>query len=75
MSQVKPCTITLAVEQQDGSQCFFDLTLANLIGFSGTNPDLYLTQVAASLADNCPTILRPEEMDSLQYARLNGLWP
>lgn len=73
MSRQKRYTITLAVRRLDGSQCFFDLTLENPIGFSNTELESSLTHLANSLAENCPIILRPEEMDSSQYAHLRGL--
>ena len=75
MSHLRHYTITLAVERPDGSQCFFDLTLENPIGFSSTEPDSYLIHLANSLAESCPIILRPEEMDFSQYSRLKGLEP
>lgn len=73
MSHPKRYTITLAVRKPDGSQCFFDLTVENPIGFSGMNQDSFLTRLLHSFAENCPIILRPEEMDSSQYAHLRGL--
>lgn len=72
MLHVKHC-ITCAVEnQQDGSQCFFEL-MVNPIGSSSTLPDSFWTQLLVSLAEGNPTILRPEEMDSSQYALAAGL--
>jgi len=73
MSQAKRYTITLAVRQPDGNQCFFDLSLGNLIGFSYTNPDSFLMQLATNLAEDCPIILKPEEMDSSRYGLLRRL--
>lgn len=73
MSQQKHCITCAVVNEQDGSQCFFDLTVENPIGSSDIRPDSYWTQLLNSLVENCPTILRPEEMDSSQYARLRGL--
>lgn len=73
MSLVKH-SITCAVENElDGSQCFFELTVENPIGFLSTAPASFWTQLLNNLADNCPTILKPEEMDSSQYALLRGL--
>ncbi len=67
-------SITCAVvNEEDGNQCFFELTVENPIGFSSTLPDSYWTQLLNSLADGCPTILRPEAMDSSRYGLLHGL--
>lgn len=75
MSQVKHSITCAVVNELDGNQCFFELTVENPIGFSSTPPASYWMQLLNSLADGCPTILRPEEMDSSRWGRLNGLEP
>lgn len=74
MSHLKH-SITCAVENPDGSQCFFALTVENPIGFSNTDPDLFWILLLNSLAENCPTILKPEDMDFSRYAHLRELEP
>lgn len=73
MSPVKRYSITLEVKEPDGNQCFCELTLENLIGFSNTTPDSFWTQLLNNLADSSPIILKPEEMDSSRYGHLHGL--
>lgn len=73
MSLVKHSITCAVVDEQDGNQCFFELTAENPIGFSSIPPASYWTQLLNNLANGCPTILRPEDMDSSRYAHLNGL--
>ena len=73
MSQAKPSITCAVVNPEDGLQCFFELTVENPIGFSGTLPASYWTQLLNNLADGCQTIVRPEDMDSSRWVLLNGL--
>lgn len=76
MSPARRFTITLEVREPDGNLCFCDLTMENHIGSSSTTPDSFWMSLLRSLPEGKdPIILRPEEMDSSLWARLNGLEP